>query len=110
MTIWTGHFRTGGLGVVVPSLGLSDPPDLSPLVSFLWNAMMNLVYNMPFNSEMELMMQISIAAAMIREMPGIFEHVCQSMPCLCAYIYIPMAAILNFSCDVFMSYFYFFIL
>ncbi|GFW42820.1 transposable element Tcb1 transposase [Trichonephila clavipes] len=84
----TGHFQTDGLGVVVPSLGLLDSLDLSPLDFFLWGAMKGLVYDAPVVSEMDLVARISIAAARIREMAGVFEDVRQSMSRRCrAYIH-----------------------
>ncbi|GFX43429.1 transposable element Tcb1 transposase [Trichonephila clavipes] len=58
-------------------------PDLSPLDLFLWGAMKGLVYDTPVVSEMNLVARISIAAARIREMPGVFEDVRQSMPRRC---------------------------
>ena len=79
---WTFSIRWIGCGSPV-----SWPLRSSLLYSFFRNAMMSLVYNMPFSSEMELVVQISIAAAMICELPGIFEHGHQSMshPCACIY-------------------------
>ncbi|GFW46040.1 DUF4817 domain-containing protein [Trichonephila clavipes] len=59
------------------------PPDLSPLDFFLWSAMKGLVYDTPVVSEMDLVARISIAAARIREMPGVFEDVRQSMSRRC---------------------------
>lgn len=58
-------------------------PDLSALDFFLWGEMKRLVYDTPVNSEMDLVARISIAAAMIRETPGIFENVRQSMSRRC---------------------------
>ncbi|GFW01257.1 DUF4817 domain-containing protein [Trichonephila clavipes] len=58
-------------------------PDLSPLDFFLWGAMKGLVYDMPVVSEMDLVSRIFIAAARIREMPGVFEDVRQSMSRRC---------------------------
>ncbi|GFU62335.1 DUF4817 domain-containing protein [Trichonephila clavipes] len=58
-------------------------PDLSPLDFFLWCAMKGLVYDTPVVSEMDLVARISIAAARIREMPGVFEDVRQSMSRRC---------------------------
>ncbi|GFW07589.1 DUF4817 domain-containing protein [Trichonephila clavipes] len=54
-------------------------PDLSPLDFLLWGAMKGLVHDTPVVSEMDLVARISIAAARIREMPGVFEDVRQSM-------------------------------
>ncbi|GFX11883.1 transposable element Tcb1 transposase [Trichonephila clavipes] len=56
-TIWTVHFQTG--------------------------VMQSLVHDTPVNSEMDLVVRISITAATIRETPGIFEQVCQSMSRRC---------------------------
>lgn len=58
-------------------------PDLSPLDFFLWGAMKSLVYDTPVNSAVDLVARISIAAATIRETPGIFEHVRSSMSRRC---------------------------
>ncbi|GFX82535.1 DUF4817 domain-containing protein [Trichonephila clavipes] len=58
-------------------------PDLSPLDFYLWGAMKGLVYDTPVVSEMDLVARISIAAARIREMPGVFEDVRQSMSRRC---------------------------
>ncbi|GFW76771.1 DUF4817 domain-containing protein [Trichonephila clavipes] len=57
--------------------------DLSPLDFFLWGAMKGLVHDTPVVSEMDLVARISIAAARIREMPGVFEDVRQSMSRRC---------------------------
>ncbi|GFU70573.1 hypothetical protein TNCV_2971331 [Trichonephila clavipes] len=38
-----------------------------------------MINDMPMNSEMDLVVQLSIAVATIREAPGIFEHVHQSI-------------------------------
>ncbi|GFX08071.1 transposable element Tcb1 transposase [Trichonephila clavipes] len=58
-------------------------PDLSPQDFFLWGAMKGLVYDTPVVSEMDLVARISIAAARIREMLGVFEDVRQSMSRRC---------------------------
>ncbi|GFT97666.1 transposase-like protein [Trichonephila clavipes] len=58
-------------------------PDLSPLDLFLWGAMKGLVYDTPVVSKMDLVARISIAAARIRGMPGVFEDVRQSMSRRC---------------------------
>ena len=73
MTIWTGYFLTGGLGMVAPSLGLLDP--LIYLLWFFWCVMKSLLYNTLVNSKMDLVAQISIAAVMIRETYSIFKHI-----------------------------------
>ncbi|GFX88257.1 hypothetical protein TNCV_1066731 [Trichonephila clavipes] len=46
-------------------------------------AMKGLVYDTPVVSEMDLVARISIAAARIREIPGVFEDVRQSMSRRC---------------------------
>ena len=65
--------------MVVPSLGLSDPLTYLLWIFFLSGAIKNLVYDTLVNSEMDLVARISIAATMIIETPGIFEHVRQFM-------------------------------
>ncbi|GFV03895.1 hypothetical protein TNCV_113401 [Trichonephila clavipes] len=76
LTICAGHYRTGGLGMVVRSLGLPNP-----LISLLWGTMKSLIYDTPVNSEMDsiLVARIFIAAATIRGTPGIFERA--ASPC-----------------------------
>ena len=78
VTIWTEHFQTGGKhgGSVTWPL---RSPDLSLMDFFLSGAIKNLVYDTLVNSEMDLVARISIAATMIIETPGIFEHVRQFM-------------------------------
>ncbi|GBO28251.1 hypothetical protein AVEN_44638-1 [Araneus ventricosus] len=57
-------------------------PDLSRLNYFLWEHLKSLVYANPVDSEEDLVARISIAAARVREIPGIFESVRQSLhPC-----------------------------
>ncbi|GFT21684.1 transposable element Tcb2 transposase [Trichonephila clavipes] len=74
VTIWTRHFETRELGLMVPSLGFPDP-----LVYVLWGAMKSLLYDTPDHSEMDLVERIFIVAATIRETLGNFEYVLQSM-------------------------------
>ena len=81
VTIWKWYFQTSGLGVLVLSLGLLD--DFSSLDFFLWYVMKSFVYETPINFEMNLVAQTSVATDAIREKPGIFEHVHQSMLLRC---------------------------
>ena len=54
-------------------------PDLSCLDFFLWGYLKSLVYDTPLESEEELVARISAAAAEVRDMPGLFERVRQSL-------------------------------
>ncbi|GFV12386.1 transposable element Tcb1 transposase [Trichonephila clavipes] len=76
-------FPNRWIGRGVPVTWPPRSPDLSPLDFFLWGAMKGLVYDTPVVSEMDLVVQISIAAARIHEMPGVFEDVRQSMSRRC---------------------------
>lgn len=58
-------------------------PDLSPIDFFVWGAMKNMVYETPVASAMDLVARISVAAANIRETPGIFQKVRLSMQRRC---------------------------
>lgn len=58
-------------------------PDLNPLDFYLWGTMKSQVYDTPVTSDMDLVARISITAARILEMPGIFENVRQSMSSRC---------------------------
>nr|XP_042901341.1 uncharacterized protein LOC122269952 [Parasteatoda tepidariorum] len=53
-------------------------PDLSSLDYFLWGHLKHLVYETPVDSDEDLVARIS-AAAGVREIPGIFERVRQSL-------------------------------
>ena len=55
-------------------------PDLSPLDFFLWGHMKSLIYDDgPVDSAEDLVARISVAAANIREMPGVFANVRRSL-------------------------------
>ena len=54
-------------------------PDLTSLDFFLWGYMKQLVYETPVNSREDLAARIDVAAVKIRETPGVFENVRQSM-------------------------------
>lgn len=54
-------------------------PDLSSLDYFLWGHLKHLVYETPVDSDEDLVARISVAAACVREIPGIFERVRQSL-------------------------------
>ncbi|GBM89233.1 hypothetical protein AVEN_45275-1 [Araneus ventricosus] len=58
-------------------------PDLSRLNYFLWEHLKSLVYANPVDSEEDLVARISIAAARVREIPGIFESERQSLHRCC---------------------------
>lgn len=53
--------------------------DLSNLDYFLWGHLKHLVYETPVDSDEDLVARISVAAAGVRETPGIFERVRQSL-------------------------------
>lgn len=54
-------------------------PDLSSLDFFLWGALKAIVYHDPVESEMDLVARLVCAAATIKETPGVFDRVRQSM-------------------------------
>lgn len=54
-------------------------PDLSSLDFFLWGAIKCVVYRDPVESEMDLVARLVCAAATIKETPGVFDRVRQSM-------------------------------
>jgi len=54
-------------------------PDLTPLDFFLWGLIKDLVYATPIESEEDLIARIVEAVHQVREMPGIFKRVRQSM-------------------------------
>ena len=57
--------------------------DLSCLGFFLWEQLKHVVYETSIVSPEELVVQISVAAADIRVMAGIFQHVRDSMHYRC---------------------------
>lgn len=54
-------------------------PDLSSIDFFLWGALKGAVYATPIDTDMDLVARIACAAADIKENPGVFERVRQSM-------------------------------
>ena len=54
-------------------------PDLLSLDFLLWRDINNIVYRDPVVSEIDLVARLACAAATIRETPGVFAHVRQSM-------------------------------
>lgn len=54
-------------------------PDLTPLDFYLWGHMKALVYETPVTSDMDLIGRIAEAAARVRDTPGQFERVRESM-------------------------------
>ncbi len=66
--------RRGG-----PVPWLPRSPDLSSLDYSLWGHLKNLAYETPLDLDEELVSRISEAAARVREIPGIFERVHQSL-------------------------------
>ncbi|GFX61163.1 uncharacterized protein TNCV_4565581 [Trichonephila clavipes] len=96
-------FRLSGLIAWPPR-----PLDLSPLDSFLWNAIKSLVYNMPVNSEMGLVARLPIVVATTHEKRPVFSNI-SDKTCHVDVVraYMPMTTISNTFFDVFMSYFLF---
>ncbi|GFS62516.1 uncharacterized protein TNCV_1262951 [Trichonephila clavipes] len=68
---WIGHGE--------PVHWLTRYSDLSSLDYFLWGHLKNLVYATPFDSDENLVARISEATARVREIPGIFDRVRQSL-------------------------------
>ena len=60
------------LGMVDQSFGPRSQ-DFLPIDYFLWDHLNNLVYEIPLNSDEDLVARISEAAARVCEIPGIFE-------------------------------------
>jgi hypothetical protein len=58
-------------------IGRGDPcsPDLTPLDFFFWGYMQGLEYETPVETQHDLVARIAVAAATIREMPGIFQTI-----------------------------------
>ena len=61
----------------------SRSPDLKSMDFFFWGTMKDLVYGTPIDSEMDLDARIVATSGTVREMPGIFENVRQSMQRCC---------------------------
>lgn len=59
---------------------------LSPLKFLPWDTMKSLLYETPWNSKLDMVENISIAAAIMREKPGTFQYLHHSMsrPSVCA--------------------------
>ena len=55
------------------------PPDLNPLDYFLWGHLKSLVYIIPIENENDLRNRIVASCEAIRNTPGIFERVRQSL-------------------------------
>ena len=55
------------------------PPDLNPLDYFLWGHLKSLVYIIPIENENDLRNRIVASCEAIRNTPGIFERVHQSL-------------------------------
>lgn len=83
MNIWSRHFETSELGMVLPALSLLDSLIYHLWIFFRSHAMKSLVYDMPVYSKIDLEARIHIAAESIRETLGIFEHVRQSRSYRC---------------------------
>ena len=106
MTIWTEHFRTGGLGVVIPCLILSDL-----LIYLLWI----LFSGMPWwalcstcPSILKWNWWCEYLLLLLWFMKCLVFSNMSANPCrVLVHAYIPMAAVLNTSCDVFMFLFLF---
>ncbi|GBM14755.1 hypothetical protein AVEN_72022-1 [Araneus ventricosus] len=54
-------------------------PDLLNLDYFLWGYLESIVYETPVDSDEDLVARISVAAASVRKIPGIYECVRQSL-------------------------------
>nr|XP_015922443.2 uncharacterized protein LOC107450974 [Parasteatoda tepidariorum] len=54
-------------------------PDLTPLDFYLWGHMKSIVYETPVTSDMDLIARIAEAAVRVRDTPGQFERVRESM-------------------------------
>ncbi|GFU38480.1 uncharacterized protein TNCV_2434261 [Trichonephila clavipes] len=68
-----------GLGGVEQSLGHLDHQIYQGLITFLWGHLKNLDYVLPLDSQEDIVARISEAAARMREISGIFEHIRQSL-------------------------------
>jgi hypothetical protein len=72
-----------------PRFWPAHSPDLNPLDFFVWENLRCLVYETPVEWENDLLPRIQVACNNIRQTPGIFERVRQSMvrPCgLCSEV------------------------
>ena len=65
-------------------------PYLTCLDFFLWGYMKSMVYETDIDCEENLVARIVSAAAEIRETPGIFRRVCQSMAHQCTIVWMSM--------------------
>ena len=107
MTIWTEHFRTSGLGVVIPCLNLSDL-----LIYLLWI----LFSGMPWwalcstcPSILKWNWWCEYLLLLLWFMKCLVFSNMSANPCrVHVHAYIPMAAVLNTSCDDFMFLFLFY--
>ncbi|GBM78692.1 hypothetical protein AVEN_244363-1 [Araneus ventricosus] len=68
-----------GLGVMDQSLGHPDLPIYRDSITFLWGHLKSHVYATPVDSDDDLVARMSVAAARVREISGIFESVRQSL-------------------------------
>ncbi|GFW85381.1 uncharacterized protein TNCV_144261 [Trichonephila clavipes] len=72
------HIRRDGFGIVDQSLGHPDLPIIEPRLLFMGH-LKNLVYATSLESDEDLVARIFEAAARVREIPGIFERIRQSL-------------------------------
>lgn len=73
------HFREKWIGRGGPVSWPPRSPDLNPIDFFLWGTLKSLVYERPVNTRADLLQRIIEASHKIRNIPGIFERVRQSM-------------------------------
>ncbi|GBM36967.1 hypothetical protein AVEN_153916-1 [Araneus ventricosus] len=76
-------YPTRWIGSGRPLAWLPRSPDLNPFDVFFWGHMKSLVYKMPVDSAVDLVVRIAVAADKINTTPGIFEMVRQSFLCRC---------------------------
>ena len=76
-------FGARWIGMIGPTDWPARSPDLTCLDFFFWGYMKSMVYETDIDSEEDLAARIVSAAAEVRETPGIFGRVRQSMACRC---------------------------
>ena len=79
----TATFDARWIGNGGPTAWPARSPDLTCLDFFLWGCMKSVVYETGIDSEVDLVARTVSAAAEIRETPGIFGRVRQSMARRC---------------------------
>ena len=95
----TATFSARWIGKGEPTAWPARSPDLTSLDFFLWGYIKSMVYETDIYSEEDLVACIVSAAAEIRETPGIFGRVRQSMARQRTYVWMSMDVCSSTYCD-----------